>query len=347
MAKVASGLQSCITKNWTKKRRRTEKVDSRRLKLRCSGILERLRAHPTGWVFSNPVDPIKLDIPDYFSVISRPMDFGTIKTKLEDGIYMNREEFEADVRLTLFNAMTYNPESNAVHLMARKLSEFFDQISNAANVDEDATARGSTHKKLRLKLASQGRSSCKVTSQRSYRYDACAPISSTNSLSKAQRKPEIRFPSGLCKSDFEADGASGGMGGKLMSCGPESLTTGVPTKESSAPKAQRVANLMNRFGPTILKAKQAVDTQSHPVQTQQEKERLRAEIRAAEAATRRWEEAELKAQRQREREAARDKLEKMEKTVELDNLQAERDFAILLGCKPSRCLQQTGRFVAV
>ncbi|KAK3025635.1 hypothetical protein RJ639_042133 [Escallonia herrerae] len=70
---------------------------------------------------------------------------------------------------------------------------------------------------------------------------------------------------------------------------------------------------MNRFGPTILKAKQVVDTQSHPVQTQQEKERLHAEIRAAEAATRLWEEAELKAQRQREREAARDKLEKMEK----------------------------------
>ncbi|KAK3031780.1 hypothetical protein RJ639_037077 [Escallonia herrerae] len=302
MAKVASGLESCITTNWTKKRRRTEKVDSRRLKLRCSGILERLRAHPTGWVFSYPVDPIKLDIPDYFSVISRPMDFGTIKTKLEDGIYMSREEFEADVRLTLSNAMTYNPESNAVHLMARKLSEFFDQISNGANVDEEATARGSTHKKL---------------------------------------------PSGLCKSDSEADGASVGLGGNHMRCIPESSTTGVPTKESSAPKAQRVANLMNRFGPTILKAKQAVDTQSHPVQTQQEKERLRAEIRAAEAARRLWEEAELKAQRQREREAARDKLEKMEKTVELDNLQAERDFAILLGCKPSRCLQQTGRFVAV
>ncbi|KAK3031774.1 hypothetical protein RJ639_037071 [Escallonia herrerae] len=88
------------------------------------GILERLRAHPTGWVFSNPVDPIKLDIPDYFSVISRPIDFGTIKTKLEGGIYMSREEFEADVRLTLSNAMTYNPESNAVHLMVRKLSEF-------------------------------------------------------------------------------------------------------------------------------------------------------------------------------------------------------------------------------
>ncbi|KAK3010923.1 hypothetical protein RJ639_011029 [Escallonia herrerae] len=331
MAKVASGLESCITKNWTKKRRRTEKVDRRRLKLHCSGILERLRAHPTGWVFSNPVDPIKLDIPDYVSVISRPMDFGTIKTKLEGGIYMSREEFEADVRLTLSNAMSYNPEFNAVHLMARKLSEFFDQISNAANVDEDVTARGSTHKKLRLTLASQGRSSCKVTSQCSNRYDGCAPISSTNSLSKAQRKPEIWLPSGLCKSDSEADGASGGLSGKLMRCGPESTTTGVPTKDSSAPKAQRVANLMNRFQPTILKAKQAVETQSHPVQTQQEKERLQAEIRAAEAAARLWEEAELKAQRQREREAARDKLEKMEKTVELDNLQAERDFAILLG----------------
>ncbi|KAK2976489.1 hypothetical protein RJ640_002939 [Escallonia rubra] len=150
------------------------------------------------------------------------MDFGTIKAKLEDGIYTSCEEFEDDVRLKLSNAMTSNPESNAVHLMARKLSEFFYQISNAGNVDEDATdedttARGSTYTKSRLNLASQGRSSYS-----------------------------------------EADGAGGGLGGETMRCGPEPSTTGVPTKDSSAPKAQRVANLMNSFRPTILKAKQPV-----------------------------------------------------------------------------------------
>ncbi|KAK3003051.1 hypothetical protein RJ639_019816 [Escallonia herrerae] len=135
----------------------------------------------------------------YFSVISRPTDFETIKTKLVDGIYTSREEFKADVRLTLSNAMTYNTESNVVHLMARKSSEFFYQISNAANVDEDATARG-THTKLRLKLAFQGCSSCKMTSQRSNKYDGCAPIFSINGLSINRDYAHVPYPSLLvCK----------------------------------------------------------------------------------------------------------------------------------------------------
>jgi len=31
------------------------------------------------YIFHNPVDPIALKIEDYFSIIKKPMDFGTIK----------------------------------------------------------------------------------------------------------------------------------------------------------------------------------------------------------------------------------------------------------------------------
>lgn len=30
-------------------------------------------------IFHTPVDPVKLGIPDYFDVVKRPMDFGTVK----------------------------------------------------------------------------------------------------------------------------------------------------------------------------------------------------------------------------------------------------------------------------
>lgn len=91
----------------------------------CSRILNKLMTHPVGWVFNQPVDPVKLNIPDYFSIISEPMDLGTIKSKLESKSYSDTEEFAADVRLTFSNAMQYNPPHNEVHLMANELNSIF------------------------------------------------------------------------------------------------------------------------------------------------------------------------------------------------------------------------------
>ncbi|XP_044460643.1 transcription factor GTE9-like isoform X2 [Mangifera indica] len=91
----------------------------------CSVLLKSLMAHSAGWVFNQPVDPVKLNIPDYFSVISMPMDLGTIKTKLNKNIYCVTEEFVADVRLTFSNAMLYNPPENNVHKMAEELRDLF------------------------------------------------------------------------------------------------------------------------------------------------------------------------------------------------------------------------------
>ncbi|KAL7212668.1 hypothetical protein ACSBR2_015365 [Camellia fascicularis] len=97
----------------------------------CSSILKQLMTHPSGWVFNHPVDPVKLNIPDYFSVISEPMDLGTIKSKLTNNKYCSVEEFAADVRLTFSNAMVYNPPANEVHLMAKKLNNIFNTRWNS------------------------------------------------------------------------------------------------------------------------------------------------------------------------------------------------------------------------
>ncbi|XP_059596053.1 transcription factor GTE9 isoform X10 [Vitis vinifera] len=102
-----------------------QKMD-RSTTLQCTSILKKLMTHPAGWVFNQPVDPVALNIPDYFSIISKPMDLGTIKSKLEKNMYLATEEFAADVRLTFANAMLYNPPSNNVHQMAKKLNDLFN-----------------------------------------------------------------------------------------------------------------------------------------------------------------------------------------------------------------------------
>ncbi|XP_074316551.1 transcription factor GTE10 isoform X2 [Silene latifolia] len=105
---------------------RKNSVDPFLMKM-CSELLNRLLTHKFGWVFKDPVDTVKLNIPDYFNVIKHPMDFTTIKNKLASGEYISPVGFAADVRLTFSNAMTYNPPKNDVHIMAQVLSKYFEQ----------------------------------------------------------------------------------------------------------------------------------------------------------------------------------------------------------------------------
>ncbi|PSR87504.1 Transcription factor like [Actinidia chinensis var. chinensis] len=92
----------------------------------CEALLTKLMQQQYGWVFNTPVDVVKLNIPDYFTVIKHPMDLGTIKSKIATSEYSSPLDFAADVRLTFSNAMTYNPRGNDVHFMADTLSKFFE-----------------------------------------------------------------------------------------------------------------------------------------------------------------------------------------------------------------------------
>jgi hypothetical protein len=67
---------------------------------------------PEAFPFNEPVDPVKLGIPDYFEVITHPMDFSTIKKNLDTEQYHTFTEFIADVNLVFRNARTYNPSGN-------------------------------------------------------------------------------------------------------------------------------------------------------------------------------------------------------------------------------------------
>ena len=50
------------------------------------------------------------------------MDFGTIKSKLASRARTGPLECAADVRLTFFKAMNYNPPENVAHIMAHNFA---------------------------------------------------------------------------------------------------------------------------------------------------------------------------------------------------------------------------------
>ncbi|KAI4163085.1 MAG: hypothetical protein LQ342_003212 [Letrouitia transgressa] len=76
--------------------------------------------------FAVPVDPVALNIPDYHSVIKKPMDLRTVKEKLDNGQYENAKEFEADVRLIFQNCAKYNGADHPIRHMANELEAIFD-----------------------------------------------------------------------------------------------------------------------------------------------------------------------------------------------------------------------------
>lgn len=92
----------------------------------CETLLNRLLGHQYAWVFNKPVDVVKLNIPDYFTVIKQPMDLGTIQSNLASGFYTSPMDFASDVRLTFSNATAYNPPGNDVHVMAEAMSKLFE-----------------------------------------------------------------------------------------------------------------------------------------------------------------------------------------------------------------------------
>ncbi|XP_050944518.1 transcription factor GTE12 isoform X2 [Cucumis melo] len=398
----------------TDKRRATDDIESPREKKQkldrgttqqCSSILKTLMTHRFGWVFNQPVDPVALKIPDYFSIITDPMDLGTVKSKLERNLYQESEEFAADIRLTFSNAMFYNPPGNDVHKMAKELLENFEKkwrlpkekwVSGKSNFQREKLSNGppgekisrtpSSHSSLLNKKSTGSEENVnKVPSnvngaEVDRAIPTCAPkpprknfhteTGSNDASSSFDKQTPRHKCSGCgtimpchCISSSNLDPVSSGdqsderlstgepSSDQSLACGansiPEVCSTPVFDVQLSPKKALRAAMLKSRFAETILKAQQKtlldLGDKVDQLKIQQEKERLErrqreererieAQIKAADMALRLKAEAEKKQQRERDREAARIALQKIERTVDLDqNLEILKELERLCG----------------
>ncbi|KAJ6260308.1 hypothetical protein Dda_4533 [Drechslerella dactyloides] len=96
----------------------------------CEGIMKELwkKQHQAiAYPFYNPVDPVALEIPDYFKVIKKPMDMSEIQRKLNHNEYNNANEFEVDIRLMFNNCYKFNPPDSPVYKCGKALEAIFDE----------------------------------------------------------------------------------------------------------------------------------------------------------------------------------------------------------------------------
>ncbi|XP_063977638.1 bromodomain adjacent to zinc finger domain protein 1A isoform X2 [Diachasmimorpha longicaudata] len=133
----AKSLLSTESSNWWDDGSASEEVEqrqTRRATKRAAAVQDKtlhdllndVMHHRDSWPFLSPVRTD--EVPDYYEFIKKPMDFGTIKGKLEGGVYEHDSHlFFADCLLIFDNCHTYNADHSAVYKAGMRLSKYFEK----------------------------------------------------------------------------------------------------------------------------------------------------------------------------------------------------------------------------
>lgn len=125
-------------------------VIDNKLKNELLSIVRALSTLPCSKPFQRPVDPLALNILDYFDIVKHPMDLSTIKKKLNAKEYNDAQEFLNDMNLMFDNCRIYNIDAkNPIRIMCEELSKHFEfHWTNYVNRKEEEKVRESQIKQL-------------------------------------------------------------------------------------------------------------------------------------------------------------------------------------------------------
>ncbi|XP_072130696.1 bromodomain testis-specific protein [Mobula birostris] len=98
-------------------------------------VVKALWKHHFAWPFQQPVDAVKLNLPDYYQITKKPMDLGTIKKRLENKYYCKAMECIEDINTMFTNCYVYNRPGDDIVLMAQTLEKLF--LQKVAKMPQD------------------------------------------------------------------------------------------------------------------------------------------------------------------------------------------------------------------
>ncbi|XP_075455924.1 bromodomain-containing protein 1 isoform X3 [Ascaphus truei] len=99
-------------------------------------LLDQLQEKDPARIFAHPVN--LSEVPDYLDHIKHPMDFSTMKERLEDQRYRNLNEFEEDFNLIIENCMKYNAKDTIFYRAAVRLRDQGGVVLRQARRDASA-----------------------------------------------------------------------------------------------------------------------------------------------------------------------------------------------------------------
>ncbi|KAJ6627170.1 hypothetical protein B0H10DRAFT_1941346 [Mycena sp. CBHHK59/15] len=90
-------------------------------------LMNRKQHYAIASPFYEPVDHVKLDIPNYPKVIKKPMDLLTMRRKLDNHEYPTAQKFHEDFKLMIRNCFAFNPSGTLVNQAGIELQRLFDE----------------------------------------------------------------------------------------------------------------------------------------------------------------------------------------------------------------------------
>ncbi|XP_041914065.1 bromodomain testis-specific protein isoform X2 [Alosa sapidissima] len=100
-------------------------------------VVRALWRHHFSWPFRFPVDAVRLQLPDYYTIIKKPMDLNTIKKRLENNYYWKAMECIEDFNSMFTNCYLYNRPGDDIVLMAQALEKHF--LEKVADMPQEET----------------------------------------------------------------------------------------------------------------------------------------------------------------------------------------------------------------
>ncbi|XP_056271273.1 bromodomain testis-specific protein isoform X3 [Pseudoliparis swirei] len=99
-------------------------------------VIKALWKHNLSWPFRLPVDAVALRLPDYYTIVTTPMDLTTIKKRLQNKYYWQALPCIRDFNTMFTNCYVYNRPGDDIVFMAQTLEKLFLQKLSTMPKDE-------------------------------------------------------------------------------------------------------------------------------------------------------------------------------------------------------------------
>ncbi|OHT13122.1 Bromodomain containing protein [Tritrichomonas foetus] len=100
---------------------------SKRIRVICIDIMDKLMKLPCAKVFLDPVDPVKDNVPTYLQVIKHPIHLRLINKRLLNNEYSGISHWDKDMNLVWNNAEKFYQKTSYIGILANELHKHYDK----------------------------------------------------------------------------------------------------------------------------------------------------------------------------------------------------------------------------